>query len=353
MRAKLVATLLCLLAVDAALADRETAQFQSGRGDKALAAKKWDDAEACYRKALDEDATFLPARYGLSQALVAEGKTAPAVVELRAFLDAAHAQAALPAEWKTLLVKAEKQLVDLDAAGAALEKITDGYVAELLDLASRSLSKNPELAESLLKRVCSLRPGNAKAVDLLAKIGKTPRSETIDLFDGKDKDGWDAPDDPRWEALDGNFVGSARGQSIHLRTVRCFDGEFDVRMEARLVEDFADGPLLFAIRPCWKSITECYSLGVLRGRVEWWEIAEGYKDHRLVVSLAPTDLKKPFDVKQWNAYELRVRAKDVTALINGDVVATEPRPAGRKDGFVALQVQHARVAFRKVQIELR
>jgi hypothetical protein len=43
----------------------------------------------------------------------------------------------------------------------------------------------------------------------------------------------------------------------------------------------------------------------------------------------------------------------LTTSINGDVVATEPRPAGRKDGFAALQVQHACVAFRKVQIELR
>ena len=52
--------------------------------------------------------------------------TAAAVEELREFVDGAKAPGA-PAEWAALAAKAEKQLIELDAAGAALQKINDDF----------------------------------------------------------------------------------------------------------------------------------------------------------------------------------------------------------------------------------
>src|SRR5262245_63548442 len=101
------ALLVCLAAT--AFADRETALFSTKRAEKSLAAKKFDEAESLYRKALEEDGTYLPAHYGLAQALVGLGRSGPAIEELRRFLDGAKADAALPADWKALVPKAEKQ----------------------------------------------------------------------------------------------------------------------------------------------------------------------------------------------------------------------------------------------------
>jgi hypothetical protein len=50
---------------------------------------------------------------------------------------------------------------------------------------------------------------------------------------------------------------------------------------------------------------------------------------------------------------VRLRANEVTALVNGDVLFKGPRSEACKDGYVALQVQHARVAFRKIQVEVK
>ena len=352
MRAPIAAILLSLALAGAALADRESAQFNAGRGDKALAAKKWDEAEGFYRKALEEDDSYLPAHYGIGQALIGEGKSAPAVDELRRFVDGARALSPLPPDWKALLAKADKQLSALDASGAALEKITDGYTSGLNDLAQRWLVKSPELAESLLKRVLELRPANPKAIELLAKMGKSPRSELVTLYGGKDLGAWDGAAAPAWTIVDGEMLGDANGGNRTMRNLRSFDGDIDVRMEVRLVEEYGDGPVCFAMRPTWNAAGDCYAFGILRGRVFWWEIIAGKPD-RTILTVSPTDLKKPFDPKKWNTFEMRLRANEVTVLLNGDVIGKEPRPETRKDGYVGIQVQRMRLAVRRFEVEVK
>jgi hypothetical protein len=130
-------------------------------------------------------------------------------------------------------------------------------------------------------------------------MGKSPRSETIELFDGKSLDDWAEANDPVWQAVDGEIVGSAPDGNNTMHCGRSFDGDIDVRMEARLIEDCGGGPLCFGIRPCFHSLSDGYSLGVLRGHVVWGESTDAGQLHE-VVSVAPPDLKKPFDVKQWN-----------------------------------------------------
>lgn len=351
-RAPAAAALIALALVSFALADRETAQFAAGRGDKALAAKKWDEAEGFYRKALEEDGAYLPAHYGIAQALVGSGRSAPAVDELRLFVDGARALSPLPPEWKSLVAKADKQLAELDAAGAALEKLTDAYASGLNDVAQRWLVKSPELAEDLVRRVLKVRPGNPKAIDLLSKMGKTPRSELFDLLEEKDLGAWESGSAPVWTSSVGELIGDSRDGNRSLRSLRGYEGDLDVRMEARLLEDYGQGPACFAIRTSWDSAAGSYAFGVLRGRITWWEITVGQPD-RSIASISPTDLKKPFDPKQWNTYETRLRGNEVTVLLNGDVVAKEARPASRKDGFVGIQVQRIRLAVRKIEVEVK
>ena len=93
-----------LLSPSAALADRATAEFQVSRGEKALQEKAWSRAGEFYRKALAEDPTLLPARYGLAQALLGEGLGAPGSEELRKFVTEVNASASAPPAWRLLAV---------------------------------------------------------------------------------------------------------------------------------------------------------------------------------------------------------------------------------------------------------
>lgn len=347
------AALLAALALaTVALADRETAAFSSGRADKAMAAKKYDEAESLYRKAIEEDATYLPARYGLAQALVGGGKSAVAVEELRKFVTDARADAALPAEWKPLLAKAEKQLGELDAAGAALQKIVDGYADALVDLAQRWMTKDSSVAERALRRALKLRPGMPRATELLEKMGKSAAGETVDLFNGKDLDGWQWAHAPSTQAIDGELVFDVKDKGITIRSDQAFEGSFDVRMEVKLIEAYA-GLTVFELLPCWKGNFDHYSLGVEKDSVRFLDELGDSTKERPIWSALHKNMKKPFDAREWHTFEVRLRGLEATALVDGEVVAKDNRPESRHGGFVGILVQNAHVAIRKVQVDRR
>ena len=347
-----IALLVIACAAAPALADRETALFSAKRADKALAAKKYDEAESLYRKALEEDATYLPAHYGLAQCLVGSGQSGPAVEELRKFVEEAKKEQALAADWKALVTKAEKQLTDIDASGAALQKILDDYRDSLLALAQRWMTKDPHVAERALRRVLKLSPGNAKATELLEKMGTTA-NEVVDVFNGKTLDGWEAANAPMWSVIDGEMVGEVRDGTYACRTLRQFEGDFDVRAEIKVLEQYP-GDAFFAVRPCMKGNYDTYSMGCINGRF-WWYDATGTSkgNERDIVSLMPSEMKKQLKIKEWNTYEMHLRGNEASVWINGDRIGAEPRPAGRKGGFIGLLVQCMKVSFRKLQVELR
>ena len=347
----LLAVALALAMAGVAVADRETAQFNAARADKALAAKKFDEAETLYRKALEEDESFLQARYGLAQALVGAGKTAPAVETLRQFVQEARADAKLAADLKALVAKAEKQLSDLDAAGAAFQKIQDGYVDQLLDFAQRWIAKDPATAETALRRVLKMKPGHPKAVQMLEKTGRSTANEVFELFDGKTTAGWDWMDPPTWTVNDGEIIGHAQNAAYLARSQRGFEGDFTVRCEARVSDEFAQ-PVFFGVQIGVKGEHDYYSLGVLRGKLVFSD-EQGPGKGRDIVSLLPTDLKKPFDPKQWNTYEVRLSGGTSIAFINGDEIGREERPEWRKGGGIGLKIQNLKVAIRKIQVEQR
>ena len=117
-------------------ADRETAEYFTKRADKSLRAKEWDKAEESYRRALEEDESYLPARFGLAEALIQAGKQSPGILELRRIIADAEKTPPEPS-WKSLVSKAKKRLEELDASGHALQKILDGYVAALVGIAKK------------------------------------------------------------------------------------------------------------------------------------------------------------------------------------------------------------------------
>ena len=102
---RILLVLALLLLPGQALADRAAAESNAALGDKALLGKDWAKAEEHFRKALADDGSFLPARYGLSQALLWSGRVSTGLEELRKFRKASEVEK--DARWKEFDARVE------------------------------------------------------------------------------------------------------------------------------------------------------------------------------------------------------------------------------------------------------
>ena len=351
MRGRILCLLVLLAAAVPALADRATAEFFAGRGEKSLQAKEWPAAEEHYRRSLQEDEGYLPARYGLAQALLGSGKTAPGIEELRKFTESVRADAAASAEWKALLAKADRQLQDLDLAGAELRKILDRYADDLAALARKWAPKDPATAARAARRILELRPGDKEATALLAKLGGSPKGPAVPIFNGRDFTGWDTPNTVVFTVEEGVVIGNARDGNYFARHTREFTGDFDVILEARFLEERSGVPVM-GVLACFRGPYDNYFFGLLNRKVTFYD-KEKEGEERSVAKLPLSDVKAAVDPAGWNTYELRFRRDEVTALVNGEVVATDPRPQRRDGGFIGICLQDSKVAFRRLEVQPR
>lgn len=346
----LAATL--LLAAVPARADRQSAQFFSARGDKALQAKDFAGAEENFRRALDEDSTFRPARFRLAQALLGLGRPESAMDELRTFVTEMKAEAAPPLEWKALLAKAEKQFADMDAASAEIQKVVDRYASELVALAKKWADKDPGTAERASRRALLLRPSDAKASEVLARVDAAPKGLPVQLFNGTDLKNWEGVEFPFFQVDGGLIVGSIKSGSRQIRSQVSFTGDYDLKMEAMLMEETPGEDAMLALLGCYQGDYDFVGIGLIHQKVYFFD-RTGQKEKRILVKTPVAEWKPEFDPAQWTTYELQFRAEEITALINGDVVGKDTRTEHRLTGFVGVYAQAARVGFRKVQVQQR
>jgi tetratricopeptide (TPR) repeat protein len=331
-----------------ALGDRETARFFEDRGDKAFRAKDWAAAEEHYRRAISEDGTYHSARFGLAETLLAAGRRDDAVAEFRAFVRDAKPLSPMPDGWGALVQRAEKRLETLDATGNELRGMVDAQCAALVAFARKWAKGDADVAAKALRRVLELKPGHAQATELLESLGRSPKGEPVALFDGAGLAGWIEASLPTWSAKDGVIEAGCRDAAYICRHERHFEGDFDVRMEARLLAEYP-GAVFFALCPAYDGKDQHYSFGLFRGKFLFEEDL-GTDDDRTVAEVSPANLSAKFDPKEWNVFEVRLRGKEAIALVNGEEVGRDARPEGRSGGFVGLKVQNCRVQFRKVEV---
>ncbi len=348
-RPLLLALALLLAFAGSVRADRETAEFQAKRADKALKDRTWDAAADLYRKALQEDPTYLPAKAGLAEALAGAGKTQEAVETLRQIVDDAERQKPLPPAWGDLAAKARKRLDDLDTAGAALDAIGTKYADDLVALAARCAKADPVLAEKALRRALRAAPGHAKATDLAKKMGLSPGAGGEPLFDGKSVAAWSGATGRIWSVVNGALVGDVADGAYEIHPEVDVSGDFDVALEGRLVEGHAY-PLL-ALQACLAADEACYKFGFVKESVFLDEKrGPAEEDKRRVFSVLFRNLKRPFDPKEWNVFELKFKGDEVTAWIDGVVVGKDRRSKERTGGFVSVVVQDAKAEVRRLEI---
>jgi hypothetical protein len=196
-------------------------------------------------------------------------------------------------------------------------------------------------------------PGHAKATKLLEKLGKSSSSEVVELFDGKSFAGWEAANQPEWQVLNGVIVGDCRDSTFYMRTHQQWEGDFDVRMEMRVVTEYGSG-VVVALLPCWKAMYDHYRVAYWFGRLALVDMTDESTTRKIATkSPEEMDKAKRFDPKGWNVLEARCRGGEIRAYVNGEEIGSDPRKENRKGGAVGVLIQNVKVEIRKIQVERR
>lgn len=341
-----------ILSAAQAVADRATAEYFAERGEKALRAKDWKEAEKFFRRALEEDELFLPARLGLSESLLGSGQRALAIQELRRLCGDADGVADLPTAWKSSLRKARRLLAKIDELGTELDKLLGDHLDALLKFASHWKSKDPDMAARAVTQALALKPEHKQAAALLKEIGLGRDEGFEPLFDGKGLAGWAQMSAPQWVVVDGILRGTCPPETAYMgRTEKRFQGEYDLRMEARLVEKDGRVPHFGLVA----GMTEEHQrvvLGWLKDAVSVLEYT-GTKDSDELFSALPRNMVPPFSVTSWNVFELRFRKDRIHAVVNGKEVHDLRRRPERENGYVGLVLQDAKIEIKRIEFRQR
>lgn len=328
-------------------ADRASAGFYVQRGEKALREKDWTTAQEQFRKATVEDPDHIPAYAGLGEALIGGGDRAGGLQALRKALALADGGATYPAAWGGTVTRVRKRVTEVDTAGTALEKIVEKYVADLSAFGGRWVKKDLEAAERALGDLRKVRPADRRTKALADALAKLDEATWQPLFNGKDSEGWLYMDNDLWKIQQGTFACSTAEDAYGTRTKATFRGDYDVRVEARLIEKHHPKGF-FGIMTGLRSNDEHSSLCVDAGRLLWLE--HRAKDDRVARFDALADrLPKSFDGKAWTVYEIRIRGANVEFAVNGEVVTRFTRDAGRDEGAIGVKVERANAAFRRIE----
>lgn len=233
---------------------------------------------------------------------------------------------------------------DESEARTQLQKITAKHAKAYLSLARKWKTKDPDLAERALRRALLLDKGNAKASEMLKAMGRW--GTQVLLFDGNNLDQWVYADPPEWTLASRELRGNSPRHAYLVRSSEHFEGNYSLRMEAKLLEAF-DGPTFFSLSGDSDGKDVRFEVGVLRGNPVLQERdQEGERNDHF--SGTADDVSPRLDPRKWNTYEIRFIDDTVTALINGQPIADADRSSLR-GGFAGIVVQHCHIAIRRVE----
>ena len=197
----------------------------------------------------------------------------------------------------------------------------------------------------------------------LAAAAQDAKPARIDLFNGKDFDGWklflpDAGADPAktWSVRDGviHCTGNPAG---YMRTTTPYEN-YRLRLQWRFPEGAGNNGVLLHIQDkdeVWpKSLESQLHSGDagdfwVIGGVETREHAAGGArvNGRRTIKLAPSS-EKPLG--EWNQYEIVCKGDTVKSYVNG-VLQNEANDCTVSKGYIGLQSEGTPVEFREIFIE--
>jgi hypothetical protein len=166
----------------------------------------------------------------------------------------------------------------------------------------------------------------------------------VTLFDGKSLDGWDQVGESNWRVEDGTIVvDKMAGKNAGYLVTRNSYKNFVVRVEFWPSDDANSGIYFRCLDP--KKITDrtCYEANIFDRRLD---PSYGTGAITRYVEVDPM----PKAGGKWNTYEVTVKGRDITVVLNGQTTA-KLRNGMFDEGPIALQHGAGAIKFRKVEVK--
>jgi len=166
----------------------------------------------------------------------------------------------------------------------------------------------------------------------------------VTLFDGKDMDGWSQVGQSNWHIADGVLIADKmEGKDAGYLVTNKSYKNFIVRAEFWPSDDANSGIYFRCLDP--KKITDrtCYEANIFDQRPDP-SYGTGAITRYVEVNTMPKAAGK------WNTYEVTVKGRDITVVLNGQTTA-KLRNGMFDEGPIALQHGAGAIKFRKVEVK--
>ncbi|MEM6884988.1 MAG: family 16 glycoside hydrolase [Verrucomicrobiota bacterium] len=163
----------------------------------------------------------------------------------------------------------------------------------------------------------------------------------VELFDGQTLNGWTAQGDVNWRVEDGAIV--ADTGEISLLTYDQKFRNYELELEFRAAQDTNSGVFLNSEPVVRDEATDCYEVNIAPP-------SNGFPTGSVVKFVR---VEGQGERDEWRKYQLKVQDNQVTVVLDGQQLvehtAEYPRPAG----YIGLQKNRGRIAFRNIRLRER
>ncbi|MEZ6129510.1 MAG: DUF1080 domain-containing protein [Planctomycetaceae bacterium] len=165
------------------------------------------------------------------------------------------------------------------------------------------------------------------------------RDGWISLFDGSTLFGWNVPDNANWHVEDGTIVADS-GEISLLRTPFVFDN-FEFRCDFHLAAGGNSGVFLRTAEVCENPAADTYELNICDTHKE-------FKTGSLVGRHVAADV--PAVEAEWHTFHVTCDKATIRVAMDGKQIVdfTDDSEHQRSSGYIGLQMNQGRIAFRNV-----
>jgi len=358
-RRVLTAVVVVLAAGSVLGGDPDVADLLYKKAKKAFASKDFSEAEAGFRRAIQEVSPFPEARLGLAETLEKLDRSGDAERAYRACI-AEIEDAGDPSKWKSTKARAQQALTRLTAPRAEIAKINEAFIRRCLDFAKKHADSEPLWARKAYETVLVVDPYNENARQGLKKLGEpaaapaepptqapakpAPREERF----GEPiirKELWEGA--PEWSVGAESIVAdvNGKGKLFWLEGIP-LDGRYSVQGRfhvTRTSDRFVYGLFFGGVSDgfTWWEFVVRHG-----GEVELNHTVDGNND------MIKDRIFTSFDHGAWHTVRIDVTPGDVTVTLDGEKLF-DLSVADRKafDGKVCLFAQEAAVEWRDLGVK--
>lgn len=161
----------------------------------------------------------------------------------------------------------------------------------------------------------------------------------ISLFDGQTLFGWKSYSDANWSVEDGTIVVDSGDKGLLCTTSRF--ANYTLKVEFKSAKGTNSGIFLNTAGDVTDPAKDCYELNIA-------DSDNPFPSGSLVKRLKA---EGKFDSDQWQSYEVTVNQGKVVVNLDGNSVLEYTDPAPLPRGFIGLQLNEGRVAFRNIKLK--